>query len=188
MTDKTVDISHTDSPRHTPAADDPRAGARNMQALELCFVLVLCVVVAAAFWEATTYQLVSSRTPFVIIVPLFALLVFQAFRLLGKGDAVHVKGALSQAMQGRIPMLNKLMVLSGWLVALLAAIIVAGHYIAMAAFVFILTRLIAKERLMLSLITTAVITLIIYAAFEIGFDIELYRGLVYRYWAGYRIF
>jgi hypothetical protein len=52
---------------------------------------------------------------------------------------------------------------------------------------FFLMYLVAEEKLSLSLIVSISVTVIIYLLFELLFNIELYRGLIYRIWAGYGI-
>jgi hypothetical protein len=51
-----------------------------------------------------------------------------------------------------------------------------------------LMNVLGREKLMLSLIVSAVATALIVLLFEKGFNIELYRGLLFRYMAGYKVF
>ncbi|MCG6901251.1 MAG: hypothetical protein LJE68_01085 [Rhodobacter sp.] len=167
---------------------DPQDTLANRLTLEICFLAVVALVVVAAFFEALTYQLVSSRTPFVIMVPLFVLIVIQArrlFRVRGKAD---FGGRVRLALAGKVPDLNKVLVMSGWMVVLLTLIVVLGHYAGILIFAFVLMRVLAKERLVLAVTVAVVTTAIIFCIFEIGFNVELYRGLVWRYFAGYRDF
>jgi hypothetical protein len=157
-------------------------------ALEVCFLLVVCLVVVAAFFEALTYQLVSSRTPFVIMVPLLLLIGLQARRLYAVRQRFRWVEAIRKVVRGRAPMFRKIAVLNLWFVLLLALIQVAGHYAAIAFFLFMLIWYVAKERWVTALVVAAVATLTIYVLFEEFFNIDLYRGLIYRYFAGYRIF
>jgi len=160
----------------------------NFHALEVCFVALIGILVIAAFFEATTYKLVSSRTPFVIMVPLIILLVIQMIRLLEVGSVSSVTQRVGASIKGQIPSITKNVSLLSWLTALLATIVIAGHYIGIAAFVFVLTRVLSREALRPALWVTAGTTVLLFITFELGFDIELYRGLIYRYFAGYRVF
>lgn len=160
----------------------------NRHALEFCFVVVGIVLVLAAFLEALTYQLVSSRTPFVIMVPLLLLLIIQLVRLTKAGGPSQVSGRVSAALSGQIPAFNKKFLLLIWFAVLLFIIALAGHYAGLAVFIFTLTWLLSKERLLVSAAITLGTITIIFAVFEVGFDIELYRGMIFRYLAGYRVF
>ncbi|POF34495.1 tripartite tricarboxylate transporter TctB family protein [Roseibium marinum] len=160
----------------------------NMITLEILFLTVIGIAVVAAFFEARTYQLVSSRTPFVIMVPLFALIVFHARRMWsvrGRSDFTH---RLKLAATGQLANLNRTVVISIWMVVLLALITVLGHYAAILIFGFGLMRVVAKQGLKVSILVALGTTLMIYFIFEIGFNVELYRGLIWRYFAGYRDF
>ena len=176
----------------TPAVDaeDTMVGARSDRslALELIFVGVLILVTLAAILEASTYQLVSSRTPFVAMVPLILLLVLQFVKLLRRGSGEVFMRVISQARQRALPELNKVVGIVWWIASLFVTIFVLGHYVGVALFMFLLMRVVAKERLVLTLIIVVCITAILFVLFEYGFDIKLYRGLVHRYFAGYRVF
>ncbi len=165
-----------------------RGRARDRFALEVVFLAVVAAVVVAAFIEATGYALVSSRTPFVIMVPLFGLIVLQAVRLVRSEHRGHVVARLSRVWSGQNFYFNKVLGIVILCAVLLVTILLFGHFPAIALFIFVLTRVLARENLKLSLIVAAVCTGLIYLLFEIGFDIELYRGMIVRYFQGYRVF
>lgn len=157
-------------------------------ALEIVFLGFIFLVVLAAFGEAFRYKFVSSRTPFVIMVPLLILIAVHAIRLLS-GDAwKEVKFHLGAAVAGRYATFNKLTGLAASFVALGAIIYVFGHAIGIFVFMLFLMKVMGREKLGLSLIVAVVATAVIWILFEKGFNIELYRGLVFRYFAGYRVF
>lgn len=164
------------------------ADTAGLLTLEICFLALVGVVVLAAFLEALSYQLVSSRTPFVIMVPLAILLVFHARRLAKHRAEADFGHRLKLALSGELPAFNKVVAMSGWLLALLAMVIVLGHYAGIAIFAFVLMRVLGRQELRLSLVVTAVATFMLFLIFEIGFDVELYRGLIFRYLTGYRDF
>lgn len=156
--------------------------------LELCFLIFLLVVVTIAFFEAMTYKIVSSRTPFVIMVPLLILLVVQLVRSARtSGDQTLVERTM-RALRGRNTNFRKINSLAGWIVALGVTIQIFGHYIGIAGFMFLMMWMVAKQKLKISIVVTLVTTGVIYLLFEQGFDIELYRGMFFRYLAGYRVF
>ena len=84
------------------------------------------VVVLLAFFEALTYQLVSARTPFVIMAPLFVLIVVQGVRLYRQRHEADLGRRLRMAVSGRMSGLNRAVALILWLVALLLLVYVGG--------------------------------------------------------------
>lgn len=157
-------------------------------AMEVVFLLILGAVVLAAFIQAFSYELVSSRTPFVIMVPLICLLFGQLVRLLRHRSLGSVLVQVREALTGASSAFRKSLVLAGWLVALQLTILFAGHYVAMAGFIFALAWYLSGEKWKLSLGVALATTAIIYLIFQIGFHIDLYPGMIYRYFAGYRSF
>lgn len=156
--------------------------------LELAFLAFLLIVVLAAFFEALTYKIVSSRTPLVIMVPLLILLFVQIYRStrIESGEALMAR--VKRALKGRNTNFRKVNALAGWIVSLGVTIQIFGHYIGIASFMFVLMFFVAKQKLVTSAIITIAATAIIYVLFEQGFNIELYRGMLFRYLAGYRVF
>ncbi len=160
----------------------------NMFALEICFLAFIAVVTVAAFFEALTYKLVSSRTPFVIMAPLFVLIVIHARRLWRVREEFDVKARLSSALGGRTPGFNGVLGISAWMVALVLMILILGHYAGIFLFCAILMRFLAGESWGLTILTAAATTLFIFGVFEYIFNIDLYRGLIVRYFLGFRDF
>jgi hypothetical protein len=159
----------------------------NLLTLEICFLAVVGLVVVAAFFEALTYQLVSSRTPFVIMAPLFLLIVIHAKRLYSVRDRANLGERLGNALRGKVAHLNAVVAMGGWMTGLLALIVALGHYIGLLVFCFAL-MIKGDETRRLSATIAIVTTGLIFLVFEYGFDVELYRGLLFRYFAGYRDF
>lgn len=173
-----------------PAQEDHRLEAlpEEKRTLELCFILFCGLAVLAALIESLTYDFVSARAPLVVIVPLLILIGIQIKRAWTAAGDVDVGADLSRAFKGRNKEFNNVGGLLGWMVLLLALIYVAGHYAGIAAFMFILLRMVSDEDLMISVGVPAGVTIITYILFEYLFNIELYRGLIYRIWAGYGVF
>ena len=94
----------------------------------------------------------------------------------------------ARALRGGYPVFNKLAVLTACFIGLGLIIWIFGHYIGIAVFMFVLMYGLGGERIGLALVVTAVATAVIWGLFEHGFNIELYRGLLFRYLAGYRVF
>ena len=68
---------------------------------------------------------------------------------------------------------------------LMLLIFFAGHYVGVATFMYILLNVISKESKLLSALVSTGVTAILYVLFEIGFNIELFRGLIYNLLSGY---
>ena len=157
-------------------------------ALEICFLAFIGAVTVVALLEATTYKLVSSRTPFVIMVPLLVLIVVHARRLWRVRDDFSPGRRIRAALGGQTEVANKVFGFSAWLVALTVAIIVFGHLAGVFLFCVVLMHFVADERWGLTLAVAAATTLFVWGVFEVAFDVELYRGLIIRYFMGYRDF
>lgn len=160
----------------------------NRLALEVCFIVVIAIIAIAAFIEAFSYELVSSRTPFVFLVPLLLLIGFQIIRLWRAPDAAAVKGRIIAAFTGKNAAFNKTVIILAWLLVAFGTIILFGHYAGLGLLMLVLMRGIARENWRLTSIVVGSMILIIFLVFEPGFDIELYRGMIFRHFAGYRVF
>ena len=171
--------------RNAPAPPADRTG---LQALEVIFLGAVGLVVLAAFITAFRYKLVSSRTPFVIMVPLLALIGVQAQRLLRQGAARHLAPHLRAAFAGDHAAFGKLWRLAAAFLGLMLVIVVFGHMIGIVAFMLLLTLGMARERPLTGVLVTAGAALAIFLLFEYGFGIGLYRGLLFRWLAGYHDF
>lgn len=170
-------------------AEDARRDRRgNLFALEVCFLAFVGIFVLAAFVEALSYKLVSSRTPFVIMVPLIFLIAIHARRLMGVQEKLDVRARIAAALSGDNANLNKVAAFCGWMGVLLVFITVFGHLVAILAFCIILMRFVENEKWKLTLLVAAGTTLFVYCVFDFVFNIELYRGLIVRWFLGYRDF
>lgn len=154
---------------------------------ELCFTIVIGVLVAAAFVRSLTYDFVSARTPLVILVPLLILTGVQLKRIWGSSDLNEIKSTLSGVLKLQNKEFNSIAGFFLWMIFLLILIFVTGHYVGIAVFMFFLMNMVAEEKLSLSLIISILVTVAIYMLFEHLFNIELYRGLIFRIWMGYGI-
>ncbi len=156
----------------------------NRITMELYFIVVVGLIVAAAFISASSYEFVSARTPIVIMVPLMILIGVQFVRAKKASRSVDVRSVLSTVTKGDNKTFNRAVGFIGWMVLLLALIVVAGHYVGIAALMFILLKFVSKEEMFFSLALSAGVTLVIFMLFELGFDVELHRGAIFKIWAG----
>jgi len=168
------------------AAESTRRG--NLFALEICFLGLVGLVVVIAFLEATTYKIVSSRTPFVIMVPLLILIAIHAYRLWRIRSEFHPGRRISAAFHGKNLSLNKVLGFTGWMFGMLLIIAALGHYVGVFLFCLILMRFLEGESWKLTLMVATGTTLFIFGVFEVAFNIDLYRGLIPRWFLGYRDF
>lgn len=160
----------------------------NKKTLELIFILTVSLIVAAAFAQALTYDFVSARAPIVVLVPLLILCLVQIKRAWAEARQTDIKSDISQVMCLQNANFNSIAGFMLWMILLLVLIFVTGHYAGIAVFMFMLLYMISGEKLVLSISVPAVVTLIVYVLFEHIFNIPLYRGMIYRIWAGYGIF
>ncbi|MDH3264049.1 MAG: hypothetical protein OEM24_08630 [Paracoccaceae bacterium] len=167
--------------------DGIREGS-DIHTLESVFLTIVGLIVLAAFVEAFSYKLVSSRTPFVIMVPLLLLIVFQSYRITRAGALREIRYHAGAALRGRYAVFGKLSRLALAIVGFFVVVYAFGHYIGVAAFVLFLMRRLARERLALSLIVALGTTLALFGIFEGLFGVDLYRGLFFRWLMGYRDF
>ena len=156
----------------------------NKITLELYFIVAVGLIVAAAFVAASRYEFVSARTPIVIMLPLIILIGAQFFRVQKASRTVDVRSALSTVAKGDNKTFNRAAGFIGWMILLLTLIVVAGHYAGIAVVMFVLLRFVSREGILFSLALTAGVTVVIFLMFELGFDIELHRGAIFRIWDG----
>lgn len=162
--------------------------ARRKAVLELCFISLVGIAVISAFIAALTYDFVSARAPLFIMVPLLILIGIQFNRTRKHAHARNLVAELSLAFKGENSNFNSVTGFIGLMVLLLLLIYVAGHYIGISVFMFVLLRWISKEHPILSLLISVGVTVLIYFLFEHGFNIELYRGYIFRLLSRYGLF
>lgn len=169
-------------------ADKETNKEKNHTTLEFCFSLFVGILVLSAFIVCLTYDLVSARTPMVILMPMLFLSALQIKRSWKAASSEsHLKEDVINVLSLKNKEFNGIAGFFGWMIFLLLLIFVTGHYVGMAVFMFFLMYLVAEEKLPLSIIVSIVVTVIIFMLFEHLFNIELYRGLIFRIWAGYGI-
>ena len=151
----------------------------NNTTLELFFITLLGLAFGCALIAALTYDSISAQAPLVILGPLLLLIGAQISRTRKATDAKTVVTDFSCAVRGKNPNFSKAAGMTGWIVMLMMLIYIAGHYVGIAAFMFILLNVISKEGRLLSALVSAGVTVVIYFLFEHGFNIEMYRGLIY---------
>ena len=156
--------------------------------LELYFIIVAGIVFIAALLAALSYEFVPARTPVFILVPLLILTGVQIYRTRLAVQARRSSLKLAGSTTAEDRHLIKALGLVAWTLLLLGLIIVAGHYVGIALFMFMLLRNVSKKDPLFALAVAASVTLVLFVLFEVGFDIELYRGWIYRAFAGYKVF
>lgn len=166
-------------------SDEANKASGNNATLELFFVVLIGLAFSAALVAALGYAFVSARTPLVILIPLLLLIGAQINRTRKATDVTTILSDLSQVMRGKNRKFNTVASMVGWIVMLMLLIFVAGHYVGVATFMYFLLNLISKESKLLSALVSTGVTAILYILFEIGFNIELYRGLIYNFLSGY---
>ena len=156
--------------------------------LDLIFISLVGILMLSALGSALTYEFISARTPIVILIPLLVLIGIQFRESLKHSSFAEVTRLITHAFKGGNAEFNGVAGFGGWMILLLVLIFVAGQYIGMALFMFMLLYLVAAETLVLSLSVSGLVTLCIYGLFDKVFSITLYNGLVYQVWNGYSVF
>ena len=151
----------------------------NKTTLELLFITLLGLAFGGAFIAALSYNFSSAQAPLVILVPLLLLSGAQINRTRKTTKTKTVVSDVSYALRGKNPKFSKAAGMAGWIVMLMLLIFIAGHYVGIAAFMFFLLNVISKEGRLLSALVSVGVTVVIYFLFEHGFNIEMYRGLIY---------
>jgi len=154
-------------------------------ALELCFITLIGLAVIGSFVAALSYDFISARAPFVVMVPLLVLVGVQINRTRKQTGAGSLVTELSMVCRGQCSEFNTVAGFIALMVLLLLLIYLAGHYVGISVFMLVLLRFVAREKWLLSLSLTCGVTSLIYMLFEHGFNIELYRGYAFRLLAGY---
>jgi hypothetical protein len=152
--------------------------AQNNVVLELVFITFIGLVVTGALVAALNYDFISARAPLVIMVPLLILIAMQFNKTRKRAEHRLVFTQLSQSFKGRNSEFNSVFLFVAYMTFLLLLIYVAGHYVGISVFMFVLMRWISGERPVFALLVSIGVTVLIYFLFEHGFNIELYRGYI----------
>lgn len=147
-------------------------------ALELMFISIIGLLVVGAFVAALNYDFVSARAPLVIMVPLLILIGMQLHKTRKQAAQGVVFERLTQALRGHNSEFNSVLRFVAFMSLLLILIYVAGHYVGISVFMFVLMYTISREHPIFALIVSVGVTVLIYFLFEHGFNIELYRGYI----------
>ena len=164
------------------------AGTQKKVALELVFIAVIGLFVLGGFVAALTYDFVSARAPLVIMVPLLLLIAMQFSKTRRQAEHHLVLHELGHAIRGENKEFNSVARFIGFMALLLLLIYVAGHYVGILLFMFVLMNRISSEHPVLALMVSVGVTVLIYVLFEHGFNIELYRGYIFRLLSRYDLF
>lgn len=162
--------------------------AQKKVALELVFIAVIGLFVLGGFIAALDYDFVSARTPIVIMVPLLILIALQFNKTRRQAEHHVVIHELLHALRGENPEFNAVTRFIGFMTLLLLLIYLAGHYVGISLFMFVLMYWISREHPLLALVVAIGVTVLLYFLFEHGFNIELSRGYLFRLLARYGVF
>lgn len=160
--------------------NDAKPPGKDKQSLELLFILIVGVIVMAAAIVSLTYNPTSARAPLVVLAPLLLLIGIQINRSRKQVGFADIARTLSESLKGHRPVVIKAIALIGWMIFLLGVIFLAGHYAGILLFMFVLLRFKAGESWRVSILVTLAVTAVIFGLFEQIFNIELYRGIIFR--------
>lgn len=150
--------------------------------------IVVFIISVAAFITALGYDPISARTPLICLIPLIILSFIQVIRSVKISGFKYIGMFFKDLFEGQNHEYKKITEITLWTIALSLFIFVAGQYVGMAIFLVMLLRFISKEKWLLISITTIVMVVVFYFLFEHIFEVQLYRGLIYRIWRGFDIF
>ncbi len=162
--------------------------AQNNVVLELVFITFIGLVVVGALVAALNYDFISARAPLVIMVPLLILIATQINKTRKRAEHHLVLTQLSQSLKGRNSEFNSVFQFVAYMTFLLLLIYVAGHYVGISVFMFVLMHWVSRERPVFAILVSIGVTVLIYFLFEHGFNIELYRGYIPKLLGRYGLF
>lgn len=154
--------------------------AERKAVLELVFILLLGIAVLGGFISALSYDFISARAPLFIMVPLMILVALQFNKCRRQIATPKLLQSFSMVVRGENKKFNSVFFFAVAMLTLLLLIYAAGHYAAIALFMLVMFRKVSGESWKMSLSVTLVVVLLLYALFEFGFNIELYRGYFFR--------
>lgn len=154
--------------------------AERKAVLELVFILLLGFAVLGGFISALSYDFISARAPLFIMVPLMILIALQFNKCRRQIATPKLLQSFSMVVRGENKKFNSVFFFAVAMLTLLLLIYAAGHYAAIALFMLVMFRKVSGESWKMSLSVTLVVVFLLYALFEFGFNIELYRGYFFR--------
>ncbi|WP_052144863.1 tripartite tricarboxylate transporter permease [Halalkalibacter okhensis] len=152
---------------------------------EILFVAVLGLIIFIAFIQALSYSMAAALAPYIVLTPLMILILIQSVRIFRVVSLKDVSKSITELFNWKNVKMFSIIL---WMIILSLLIYTIGHYFGMILFLFTLFYFISKEKLRTSILLTICTVLAIYLVFEQIFNIELYRGIIYRIWQGYNIF
>lgn len=155
---------------------------------DLLFTAILGLLVFYLLIEALDYKFMSKIAPYVVMVPLMLLIIIHIIRLLRQVSWTEFKTFLGQIILFKNEQHRKFMGIIGWTITLMLLIYIAGFYVGATVFLFVLLKLIANERWVISVVLTIVIPLSLYGVFELMLGNRLFRGIIYSIMNGHSVF
>ncbi len=147
---------------------------------DLWFCLFLLALLTMFFIAAGGYKPVTRRAPFLVMIPLAAMLLGQLVLILKNLHRVNI----SQQEQSGLLQINRQAVRRAsqillWLVLLLGMIYVGGHLAGIALFLFLFLRLVCKDPWRTAIYVSVGSVAALYILFERVLMIPLYSGIIY---------
>jgi Tripartite tricarboxylate transporter TctB family len=149
-------------------------------------ILGVAIMIASGWgiFAATAWPAKAALFPLVIAIPLFCLAAAEVlWTLLGSAPPAAAADFKLSADLPRELALRRTAVAGGWIVALLAAIVLLGFVVAVPLFVFLYLRLQGKEGWVFSAVFTAVVWGIFYGLFDLLLHLPFPAGWVQE-WVG----
>jgi hypothetical protein len=161
----------------------PNQARQKRTALEIVFILIVGLIVAAALITSLSYDFVSARAPIFVIIPLLLVIAIQFNRTRKQAESHLLMEQILTALRGNNLALNKAFKFVVLMIMMLLLIFFAGHYVGISVFMFVMLHWISGEKLKMSLMVSAAVTALLFVLFEYGFGIELHRGYLFSVFA-----
>ena len=158
------------------------------KASELLFVALMAIMVIASLIAMSGYSFVAARPPLVIAIPLLILILIHGLKLYLRPPSIAILRELELLFLGGNNDTYRVIAIFAWMILFLMFVIIFGHYPGMCVFIFMLMKFVSTETTKLAVSVSLGTTGFIYLLFTFILEINLYSGLVYRFYKGYQIF
>jgi hypothetical protein len=165
-----------------------QSGEQKNVMADFIFTIILSILLVVFLIDAVGFHPVARRAPMVVMIPLILLIIIQIIRLTRVVSFSAMIEFIAKIFNGKEENYKKVFQITLWMIVLIASIYVVGHYVGSALFLFVLLRIISREKWSSTLLIMVIVPVILYVLFEYLLGLQLYRGILYLLWRGYDVF